>query len=297
MSHMLEKLVDAELNSTVNPPVDILKAPVLAEAIENILNDNGIYIGDVYRNDFFINVYLETPDEKPELLVNKDFGGRILTLDDFIDSLPSLNKEAFPNAQKAADEIKDLLKNIDRLQELTSKPFRPSKNDRPRKDVYLVCVYPNEVNPYGNTDDLVYIEVEEKDLEDFLDGPLQGECSLEQFLDEYTADDTVGLPEFLKKRNKLVLPEEILYDRAVADFYLSSCKYAEDYVEHSKDYYEDEVMCSSNDALLYVIKEDFLPHMPSSKRKDAEKYLTDLNAGKIPSSNLESKVVKSPNSR
>lgn len=296
MSHVIETLVERELSRTVNPPVDILKAPVLAEAIENILNDKGIYIGNVFRNDKLINIFLETSDEKTALFIGPRLGGRVETLNDFIEALPSVDKKAFPHAEEAADEIRKLCKSIDRLQELSERPSTPKKN-RPRKDVYLVCVYRSDIEPHGNDDNLSYIEVEEKDLKDFLEGPLEGEYTLDQFLEEYTADDTQDLPLFLEKRNKLVLPEEVLFTRAVVDFYLSTCKYAEDFSEHSKDFYEEEAENSSDDSLLYVIKEDFLPHMPSSKRKDAEQYWSELDAGKIPSRSLKSKVVENPKIR
>ncbi len=290
MSHVLETLVERELNRTVNPPVDILKAPVLAEAIENILNDNGIYIGNVFRNDKLINIYLETADEKESPFIGpSELDGQFKTLSDFVDALPSADKKMFPFAEKAAGEISDLCKNIYRLIELTDRPASSSTKSRPRKDVYLIGVYRNEIEPHGNNDNLSYIEVEEKDLKDFLK---EIDFPLENFLEEYTTDDTMDLPRFLEKRNKLVLPQEVLYTRAVVDLYLSTCKYAEDYSEHPKDYYEDEALDSSDESLLYAIKEDFLPNMPAAKRKDAEKCWKELEAGNIPS-----KVVKNPKIR
>ncbi len=239
MSHVLETLVERELARLTDPPVDILKAPMLAKAIENILNDNGIYIGNVFRNDKLINIYLETADEKESAFIGPWADGQFKTLSDFVEALPSADKKLFPFAEKAAGEISDLCKNIDRLKELAERPTPSVSKSRPRKDVYLIGVYRNEIEPHGNNDNLSYIEVEEKDLKDFLK---EIDFPLENFLEEYTTDDTIDLPRFLEKRNKLVLPDEVLYTRAVVDLYLSTCKYAEDYSDNSIDNYEDEAL-------------------------------------------------------
>lgn len=105
MSEILEKLVKKYVSGPSETNINLDQIPSLVKDIEFILNNNEIFIGDVYSSGSFNKIYLENSDEEVFCLPGP-YSGDVVDIFDFVDALKEM-KEAFPDgaAENAAEEI------------------------------------------------------------------------------------------------------------------------------------------------------------------------------------------------
>lgn len=69
------------------------------------------------------------------------------------------------------------------------------------KKCYAITVYRDTVDQYNDYDNLIEIAIEKEDLEEWLSAE-RYTFGLDDFLSNYTADDTISLYDFLTGKGK-----------------------------------------------------------------------------------------------
>lgn len=71
----------------------------------------------------------------------------------------------------------------------------------------LVCVYRDTIEEHDEVDNLAYVEVTMDFLKQYVEEKKKGFESLEEFLDEYTADTTEDFYEYAMEHNAVLAVE------------------------------------------------------------------------------------------
>ena len=212
-------------------------------------------------------MYFDDAGEKPSINLQKDLVGFIEHDNgsyEFIRELkvPDGTRRKFINFSE--DEV-----------------FKGITRDKSADEIFFITVYRDEIEPHGNDLNLVQIPVKKFELTNFIkenDGR-----ALEDFLNSYTADETTGLVNFLRYKDKLVIPEDVLYTRALIDITIEASKLVPSYISNRTHINNKEYLIHLSDAdILYTLQEDLIKNLPSDKKDIFEKYAYALSKHIIP---------------
>ena len=74
-------------------------------------------------------------------------------------------------------------------------------------ETVLVCVYRDTIEEHDEIDNLAYVEVTMDFLEQYVKEVVTDFEGLEEFLDEYTADNTLGFYKYAMEHNAVISVE------------------------------------------------------------------------------------------